>query len=120
MKKLLLSTLFAIAALSCNAQSEKYPYYCMINGFRNLAGQVRIEVEWGEKPDLVYLRDERGKKIEFNNLTDILNYMSKRGWEFMSTAYYDDRVHYLLKKNVSSPEEAKEGLRFDTDKKIAK
>lgn len=25
-------------------------------------------------------------------------------------------IHYLLKKDVSSPEEAKQGLRFDTDK----
>lgn len=116
MKKLLLVALVSIATLPCFAQSGKYPYYCTINGSQNLAMKIRIEIEWGESKDKVYLRDEKGKKIEFNNLTDILNYMSKRGWEFVSVTYQDKVVHYLLKKNVSSPEEAKQGLRFNTDK----
>lgn len=28
-------------------------------------------------------------KIEFNNLTDILNYMSARGWQFVTELNYD-------------------------------
>lgn len=115
MRKVLLAAMFAVSALTCNAQ-EKYPYYCTINGLYNLAYKLRIELEWGENKDTVHLRDEKGKKIEFNNVTDILNYMSKRGWDFVSVTYYNGCVHYLLKKDVSSPEEAKEGLRFDTDK----
>lgn len=57
-----------------------------------------------------------GRKIEFNNLTDILNYMSERGWQFVTEFNYDGHIHYLIKKDVSSPEEKKQGLRFDTDK----
>lgn len=57
-----------------------------------------------------------GMKIEFNNLTDILNYMSARWWQFVTELNYDVHIHYLLKKDVSSPEEAKQGLRFHTDK----
>ena len=40
--------------------------------------KIRLELEWGEQKQLVALRDENNKKIEFNNLTDILNYMSAR------------------------------------------
>ncbi len=98
------------------AQSEKRPYYCTINGSYNLAMKIRIEVEWGESKNEIHLRDENGKKIEFNNLTDILNYMSKRGWDFVSVVTFDKTIHYLLKKDAVSPEDAKQGLRFDTDK----
>lgn len=55
-------------------------------------------------------------KIEFNNLTDILNYISARWWKFVTELNYDGHIHYLLKKDVSSPEEAKQVLRFDKDK----
>lgn len=41
--------------------------------------------------------------------------MSKKGWEFVTVTYYNNCVHYLLKKDASSPEEAKEGLRFSKD-----
>ena len=116
MKKVLLAAIFALTSISSIAQSEKRPYYCTINGSYNLAMKIRIEVEWGESKNEVYLRGENGKKIEFNNLTDILNYMSKRGWDFVSVVTFDKTIHYLLKKEASSPEEAKQGLRFNTDK----
>lgn len=116
MKKLIQSVIFALVTIPSVAQSEKYPYYCTINGSYNLAMKLRIEIEWGDSKNEIHLRDEVGKKIEFNNLTDILNYMSARGWEFVTVTYYDKVVHYLLKKNVSSPEEAKQGLRFEADK----
>ena len=107
--------MFVLAAESSIAQ-EKHHYYCTISGTRNLANKIRLDLEWGEQKQPVALRNEEGKKIEFNNLTDILNYMSARGWQFVTELNYDGHIHYLLKKDVSSPEEAKQGLRFDTDK----
>lgn len=101
--------MFVLATASSIAQ-EKYPYYCTISGTRNLANKIRLDLEWGEQKQLVALRDEN------NNLTDILNYMSARGWQFVTELNYDGHIHYLLKKDVSSPDEAKQGLRFDTDK----
>lgn len=115
MKKVLFLLMFVLATASSIAQ-EKHPYYCTISGTRNLANKIRLELEWGELKQNAALRDETGKKIEFNNLTDILNYMSARGWQFVTELNYDGHIHYLLKKDVSSPEEAKQGLRFDTDK----
>ena len=115
MKKILFLLMFVLATESSIAQ-EKYPYYCTISGTYNLAMKIRLELEWGEQKQLAALRDENNKKIEFNNLTDILNYMSARGWQFVTELNYDGHIHYLLKKDVSSPEDAKQGLRFDTDK----
>ena len=115
MKKFLFILMFILVTASSVAQ-EKYPYYCTISGMQNLANKIRLELEWGEQKEVVALRDEKGKKIEFNNLTDILNYMSARGWQFVTALNYDNHIHYLLKKDVSSPNEAKQGLRFDTDK----
>ena len=115
MKNILFLLMFVLATASSIAQ-EKYPYYCTISGTRNLANKIRLELEWGEQKQIVALRDKNNKKIEFNNLTDILNYMSARGWQFVTELTYDGHIHYLLKKEVSSPEEAKQGLRFDTDK----
>lgn len=114
MKKILFLLVFILTAASSFAQ-EKHPYYCAISGTYNLAMKIRLELEWGEQKQSVALRDEDGKKIEFNNLTDILNYMSARGWQFVTELNYDGHIHYLLKKDVSSPEEAKQGLRFSTD-----
>ena len=94
--------MFVLATESSIAQ-EKHPYYCTISGTYNLAMKIRLELEWGEQKQLVALRNEDGKKIEFNNLTDILNYMSARGWQFVTELNYDGHIHYLLKKDVSSP-----------------
>ena len=103
MKKILFLLMFVLATASSIAQ-EKYPYYCTISGTRNLANKIRLDLEWGEQKQLVALRNEEGKKIEFNNLTDILNYMSARGWQFVTELNYDGHIHYLLKKDVSSQE----------------
>ena len=96
MKKILFLLVFILATASSFAQ-DKHPYYCTISGTRNLANKIRLELEWGEQKQPVALRDESNKKIEFNNLTDILNYMSARGWQFVTELTYD-------------------GLRLDTDK----
>ena len=114
MKKILFMLMFVLATSSSFAQ-ERHPYYCTISGTYNLAMKIRLQLEWGEQKKLVALRYENNKKIEFNNLTDILNYMSERGWQFVTALSYDKCIHYLLKKDVSSPEEAKQGLRFSTD-----
>ena len=65
MKKILFLLMFVLATASSIAQ-EKYPYYCTISGTRNLANKIRLDLEWGEQKQLVALRDENGKKIEFN------------------------------------------------------
>lgn len=60
MKKVLPVALLVFTALSSNAKTEKYPYFCMINGFHNLASQLRIEIEWGKQVGIANIRDEKG------------------------------------------------------------
>lgn len=47
-------------------------------------------------------------KIEFNNLTYILNYISERGRRFVTELNYDGHIHYILKKDASSKKESKQ------------
>lgn len=116
MRKVLLSTLVVLSSLSSSAQSERHPYYCRINGRTNVSGKVNNWLEWGEEKKTVHLEDDNGKKIDFKNTMDFLNYMAERGWVFVTVVNQEIGVDFLLKKDVSSPEDAKEGLRFDTDK----
>ena len=44
--------------------------------------------------------------MKFESSLDVLNYLSKRGWEFVLI----DGGQYLLQKEVKSDEEAKKGL----------
>lgn len=71
--------------------------------------------------------DENGEIIKFPTTVDLLNYMSKRGWELVFNPSFP-LVHewggmggselayaFLFKKMVISDEEAKEGLYFSSD-----
>lgn len=84
MRKVLLPLLLLLTTFNLSVQesniSKKYPYYCTISGAINLAAKTRIQIEWGESRTIKAIRDKDGKKVEFNNLTHILNYMSQRGW----------------------------------------
>ena len=70
---------------------------------------------WNNLKEETTLCDEKGEKIDLQNLIDAMNYMSKRGWEFVQCERYNDEYHYILKKQVTSDQEAKEGLYFQTD-----
>lgn len=124
MKKVLLFALFAVFSLVVNAQNYKndgkpYAFYCQLVGFKNLAAQLRLKVLWNNMKDENNLRDENGEKIEFNTMVDAMNYMSKRGWDYVECVTYregtNNVVHYIFRKFVTNDEEAKEGLYFESD-----
>lgn len=124
MKKVLLFALFAVFSLVVNAQNYKndgkpYAFYCQLVGFKNLAAQLRLKVLWNNMKDENNLRDENGKKIEFTTMVDAMNYMSKRGWDYVECVTYKEGtnnvVHYIFRKYVTNDEEAKEGLYFESD-----
>ena len=119
MKKSLLLVLFIVFSLVSYAQNFKndgkpYSYFCEIYRY----GTTNIEIKWPENKKDTHLSDENGKLLEFNNVFEALNYMSKRGWELVSVTYVNERTGekaYILKKMVSNDKEAKEGLYFDKD-----
>lgn len=120
MKKVLLFVMLCMMSVSVNAQNYKndgkpYAFFCMMQGFKNLSGVLRIQIIWNNKEKHEYLRDENGEKVEFKSIVDMLNYMSKRGWEYVEQIDYDKVHNYVFKKYVTNDAEAKEGLYFESD-----
>ncbi len=125
MKKVLLliflcAISFAVKAQNCKNDGKPYAYYCQIVGWENLAGQLRIKMLWDNQRFENNLRDENGKKIEFATMVDAMNYMSKRGWDYVECVTYaefgkQNVVHYIFRKMVTNDEEAKENIYFESD-----
>ena len=78
MKKAIMFLLAITFSLNIAAQNYKndgkpYYFYCQMTATKNLAGVLRLELEWDNKQDNEFLRDEKGKKIEFASVVDMLN-----------------------------------------------
>lgn len=120
MKKLLLAFLM-LSTMSVCAQNYKndgkpYYFYCEMTAQMNLSGKLRLTLEWNKNRAPEQLRDENGEKIEFASVVDMMNYMSKRGWDMNQTYSYGNVVRFLFRKLVTTDEEAKDGLIFKSDK----
>ena len=125
MKKLIILFVICFLSLGVFAQNYKndgkpYAFYCQIVGWQNLNGQLRIKMLWDNQKEENNLRDEKGEKIEFATMVDAMNYMSKRGWDYVECVTYADFgkqnvVHYIFRKYVTKDSEAKEGLYFEND-----
>ena len=123
MRHIIILLTFVFTSLTASAQNykndgEPYDFYCEMTAEENLAGQLRLTLEWNTRPDFgrEQLRDENGKKIEFASVVEMFNYMSKRGWKYVESYNYGNTLHFLFKKQVRTDEEAKEGLIFKSDK----
>ena len=120
MKKVIMILLAITFSLNIAAQNYKndgkpYYFYCQLTAKQNLSGVLRLELEWDNKQDNEYLRDQNGKKIEFASVVDMLNYMSRRGWDLKETYVVQNVIRFLFRKLVTNDDEAKEGLYFKSD-----
>lgn len=124
MKKLFVFLMLCMISISAYSQNFKndgkpYAFYCQLVGYKNFSQQLRLKILWDNIKEENNLRDENGKKIEFTTMLDAMNYMSKRGWDYVECVTYKDGasnvVHYIFRKYVTNDEEAKEGLYFETD-----
>ena len=84
--------------------------YCMILATAKfLSTKVTIDIDFGQEwsfwKDKRGLRDENGKKIVFNSVTDALNYMASEGWEFVNayviTVSGQNVYHYVMKRKLT-------------------
>lgn len=95
MKKILILLLISVFTIQYgNAQNYKndgkpYDFFCQLLGYENLSGQLRLKILWNNEKEENNLRDEKGNKIEFQTMTDAMNYMSKRGWEYVECVNYE-------------------------------
>ena len=121
MNKLILSLVFLLLSLSVNGQeknsdSETFDYYCAYYGQLQMSGKVKPKkLIWGDNKDEVKLTDKDGKEIEFRNMVDVANYLSKRGWKFVESETFHDACFVIFVKKITSDENPKEGLYFNTD-----
>lgn len=110
-----------ISAQNVQTPGEPYPVYCTIMGYSFWGfGKVKVKLDLGatsKSKDFESLYDENGKKIKFNTMIDVVNYMAKRGWTLDHVTAYQDTgfskstvMHYIMKKMVKSDDEIRAGL----------
>jgi hypothetical protein len=70
--------------------------------------KVTVNIDFGQEKNLWNdkaddLRDENGKKIEFNSMVDALNFMTKNGYTFVDSHALalggQNSFYFLLQKN---------------------
>jgi len=114
MRKLLTIIAFIFAVHFTQAQEQvelnkkdAKEEYCMILATSKLLStkltiQVDFGQEWSFWKDKRSLKDETGKRIEFNSVIDALNYMAADGWEFVNayaiTVGQQNVYHYVMKR----------------------
>jgi hypothetical protein len=108
-------------SISSSAQTikndgEPYEVYCAFHGELQVSGRFKPKrFIWGNEKAEIKLTDENGKRLEFNNLVDIANYLAKRGWKVRDTETFSANIFIVFAKTIRNDSEAKEGLFFNTD-----
>src|ERR1700723_1282053 len=106
MKKLLLiPAILLLSVISSFAQprvsGSHGTQYCELvvfqPWFKNHVAQMHSD--GNTAPGLTWLRDAAGSKIRFASEADALNYVTKQGWELVSS-YYHNKTHFFLKKEI--------------------
>ena len=126
MKKLLAVFALCLVSLSYTFAEEPFKVYLELLGEQKglFNDKVKVTVDFGQEKSCwnnkrkQTLVDENGKKIAFNSMIDALNYFGEAGWQFEQAyviSHGNDYVyHWLISKEVSSPEEMTDG--FNTKK----
>ena len=128
MKKVFIIMMMALMSLGAQAQSvnqpgEKYPVYCSVKGYNFWGvGKVKVQLDLGYKTsNFETLLDENGKKIKFNTMMEVINYMAKRGWELDQVCFFTEGLsktnvaNYVLKKYITDDSQIREGLKTQDD-----
>ncbi len=97
MKKLILAAAFAVCFGLCNAKAQNvngvkltdiHVDYIQVRAVKSfLAEKQWIALEYGQKVDdysEFYIRDDNGKKLEFNSAIDCVNKMKGYGYELFN------------------------------------
>ncbi len=129
MKKVFIIMMMALMSLGTQAQvvqapEGKYAVFCEVMGYNSWGfGKVKARLDMGRtqpnKEDYEYIY-EGGKKRKFNTMMEILDYMTKRGWNLHSTYVVTEGMskqnvlHFLMVKFVTSDDEIDDGLELST------
>lgn len=119
MKKFLLFLMSAFISMQISAQNldkpdEPYYFYCQVLSDLTLSGKMKVRILWNDQNTGTDICNEKGERIEFKTMVDVMNYMSKRGWDFVDSKINPNGsvYYYMFRKLVKSDEEAKKGIYF--------
>ena len=101
-KLLLLSSLFLslnVSAQRIDKPNEPYDIYCTVSI------TLEASIIMGEDKEEYYILNENGEKMKFNKETQIMTYMSKKGWDYVERTG-DYKLDFLFRKKIKSDEEA--------------
>lgn len=100
---------------------KPYQVYCDIMGYNAMGiGKLKVVLDIGDSSkEYCSLFDETGKKIKFNSMIEVVDYMSKHNWTLHSTCAVQNVIHFLMVKTVTDDSQITEGLivRKDGDDK---
>ena len=114
MKKVL-AFILAIMPLCAMAQNYnedggKYEVYCDVKNITPNSDYGVYSIYVFDKRYVIV--DKTGKEVDINKDSDVLTLLAKRGWRLVSSYFTNnDRVHYIMKKEVTKDSEAEEGLK---------
>lgn len=116
MKKLLLLSFLVLLCTEGFSQNykgdgEPYQYLSVVSADWSITyctGKMEIDGKTYK------LADENGKPIRFSTNSDLLNYLSKRGWRYAGLHFPEKSIHteyhYVMYKEVTDDEQIKEGI----------
>ena len=106
-----------VGAVTANAQHElekgkEYQVYCDIMGYNAMGiGKLKVILDLGDNSkNYCSLFDETGKKIKFNSMVEVIDYMSKRNWTLHSTCSVQNVIHFIMMKTVTDDRQITEGM----------
>lgn len=116
MKKLLFVSFFVLFCTEVFSQNykgdgEPYQYFSIISADWSISyctGKMEID------GSVYKLADENGKPIRFKTTSELLNYLSKRGWHYAGIHFPEKSLrvtyNYMMYKEVTEDEQIKEGI----------
>ena len=87
MKKIFTLTLFSFLTAFAFAQDSSYRHVSITVLPRLMSNKINVEVDYGGDTKFfsdTRMKDDEGRAVKFNSVADILNYMSKEGWELIT------------------------------------
>jgi hypothetical protein len=125
MKRIILSLILTLSTV-CGIAQTSQKTYCEIIGQENSDGASlnNVYIDIGQQDNIFnsnsrILVDKDNKKIKFNSMIDVLNYMTQFGWKLEHPYAINDGgscyYHYLLSKEITDKKQIKEGLHFKNE-----
>jgi hypothetical protein len=96
MKKLALFSIGILMTLFALAQDSSWRHVQITVVPRLLSNKINVEVDYGQDTKFfsdTRMKDNAGRAMKFNSVSDILNYMSQEKWELVTAqAFFDQNA----------------------------